>query len=596
MNPSHNSPIAQFTIGSDHRVLSWNRACEVLTGRPSAEMVGRFSQWEPFYAKKHTMLSDILLQNDKQEIKKLEDKNSIVRSRVTPNAFKQEAFFENVGGRPRLLLFIAATTSHNGGDISGATEYIIDITDLNHLETPLMESLAGYRLLAEQIPCGVLLTDYDVTVFCNQEWANIYGYKNPEELLSLPPYMYIAESHRDRFKEEVLERGKQRKWQKSVFQWPAKTKDGRDIWVEGRPKHVMWKNKPAVLTSVVDITKEKLQEKHLKGQTERLLRENTNLKSSIGDRFKFRDIVGKSSAMHQAYELILKAANVTDNVIITGESGTGKELVATAIHELSDRSDKRFVTVNSGAILETLLESEFFGYKKGAFTGATTDKAGFLDVANGGSLFLDEVGELPLNLQVKLLRVLDGGAYTPVGGTEEKKTNIRIIAATNRDLAAQVKTGQMREDFFYRLNVIPIQIPPLRDRKEDIPLLVDHFLHEKSEIRGLSNFPSQMLNALLAYNWPGNVRELQNVINRFIAIGDLTIGTMTLNQDLDTTQISDKIIKGERFDLKSHLDGIEKKVISDTLLKNGGNRTKTSELLGLSRKGLFIKMKRYELT
>ena len=227
---------------------------------------------------------------------------------------------------------------------------------------------------------------------------------------------------------------------------------------------------------ITDIDEQKRMEKELRISEAHLREENDRLRSSVEERHRFGDIIGQSPLMQEMYELLLLAASSDNNVILYGESGTGKELVAKTIHDMSTRRDENFVPINCGAIPENLLESEFFGHKKGAFTGANADKSGLIDDADKGILFLDEIGEIKPNFQVKLLRAIEGGGFTPVGGSELHHPDFRIIAATNRNLAEKVKTGQMRSDFFYRVHVIPIYLPPLRDRKEDIPLLTDHFL------------------------------------------------------------------------------------------------------------------------
>ena len=222
--------------------------------------------------------------------------------------------------------------------------------------------------------------------------------------------------------------------------------------------------------------------------------------------------------MQRVYGLIVDAAAADANVILYGESGTGKELVAHAIHELSSRRWGSFVPVNCGAIPETLMESEFFGHRKGAFTGAVIDKHGFLDLANGGTLFLDELGEIGQGMQVKLLRAIDGGGFTPIGGAQLRTPELRIIAATNRDVAEQVREGLIREDFFYRIHVIPIHLPPLRERKEDIPLIVEHFVEKLGKGKGLPPLTPQIMEALKSHDWSGNVRELQNTVYRYLTL------------------------------------------------------------------------------
>jgi transcriptional regulator with PAS, ATPase and Fis domain len=292
--------------------------------------------------------------------------------------------------------------------------------------------------------------------------------------------------------------------------------------------------------------------------------------------------------MQEVYELILKAAHSDASTAIFGESGTGKELVARAIHELSSRHDEEFVTVNCGAIPENLLESEFFGHRKGAFTGAYADKVGYLDIANGGILFLDEVAELPLNMQVKLLRAIDGGDYTPVGSNKLKRSNFRVVTATNRSLMDLVKEGVMREDFFYRIHVIPIALPPLRERREDIPLLIDHFLNMYRDQEKEVRIPARILEALFSYPWPGNVRELQNVIRRYLSVGRWNF--------LNHTQGLQKGGILESYNLKGAVEDLEKTAVRKALEQARWNKTKAAQLLGISRRALFRKIKRLDLS
>jgi PAS domain S-box-containing protein len=304
--------------------------------------------------------------------------------------------------------------------------------------------------------------------------------------------------------------------------------DGDWVWVFSSGvlvKKDVEDRKKRIVGSLQDITEQKQSNLSLHAKLELAIRETTS----------FHGIVGKSKAMQQVFETILQAATSDTNVVITGESGTGKELTARAVHTLSSRNDKPFVIVNCGAIPDTILESEFFGYKKGAFSGAIADKPGFLDTAHQGTLFLDELGELPIAMQVKLLRALEGGGYIPVGDTEEKFSDFRIVAATNRDLKAMVDAGKMREDFFYRIHIIPIQLPPLRERKDDIPLLVYHFMNEIGDSDGKhQSFPGEILDAMVDYDWPGNVRELQNVINRYLTLGEIDFNISNVGAPIDT--------------------------------------------------------------
>lgn len=294
--------------------------------------------------------------------------------------------------------------------------------------------------------------------------------------------------------------------------------------------------------------------------------------------------------MQQVYDFIVKAAASDAGVIIYGESGTGKELVARAIHRTSRRRGCRFVAVNCGAIPETILESEFFGYKNGAFTGAFRDKKGILDLADGGTLFLDEVGELTVNMQVKLLRAIEGRGYTPLGGKDLKQPNFRIIAATNKDLRALVENATIREDFFYRIHVLQIRLPALRDRKEDLPLLISHFFKKFGRGKHIDSIPGAMLRTLAAYDWPGNVRELQNVIQRYLAVGRLE-----LSQHLDTGRPKENWHHPPGRNLVKAIENFEKQWVQRALADTCWHRQRAASLLGICRKTLQRKIKRHGL-
>ena len=275
--------------------------------------------------------------------------------------------------------------------------------------------------------------------------------------------------------------------------------------------------------------------------------------------------------------------------------GTGKELVAEAIHEMSDRKEKPFVPVNAGGVAETLLESEFFGYKKGAFTGANTDKPGLLHLADKGTLFLDELGEIGPNLQAKLLRAIEGGGFTPVGGLKAETSDFRIIAATNKDLKQQVKKGLIREDFFYRIHIIPIHLPPLRKRKEDIPLLIEHFMQNHPSSNNLPKITIRVMEALTSYDWPGNVRELINTMHRYLTLKKLDF--------LDTFLIDDSLteppVSIEERETNEPLDAtmkrLEKLYLTKVLEDNDWHQGKVSTLLGVDPKTLYRKIKQYHL-
>jgi transcriptional regulator with PAS, ATPase and Fis domain len=352
----------------------------------------------------------------------------------------------------------------------------------------------------------------------------------------------------------------------------------------------------SMLAMVTDISDRKNAEQALRESEIHLLQENIFLWTQIKERKKFGNIVGHSSAMQQVYEHILNAGATDATTILFGEPGTGKELVAHAIHDTSERRNKRFVPVHCGAIPENLIESEFFGYKKGAFTGALTDKPGYIEYADGGTLFLDEVGEISPHLQVKLLRVIEGGGYTPVGDNKNKSANVRIIAATNRDLQLLVKNRLMREDFYYRIHILPIHIPPLRERKEDLPLLIQHFMDIHSGKRNVPPITVKLMEKLHHYDWPGNVRELQNVIIRYCNQKSIDLPGASPQPEAPPDQMSYPNITGSGSRrLSEMIAKYEKLLILTTLNQNQWHRQKVADTLDIDRKTLFNKMKRYGL-
>jgi PAS domain S-box-containing protein len=343
------------------------------------------------------------------------------------------------------------------------------------------------------------------------------------------------------------------------------------------------------ITSIVDITTRKREEEALREREESLRTENTRLRSSIRERYKLGEIIGKSEVMQQVYDVILQAASTDASVVVYGESGTGKELVAKAIHDMGSRCEKNFVPVNCAAVPENILESEFFGYKKGAFTGAYQDKPGYFDLADGGTLFLDEIGEISVKMQAKLLRAIEGGGYTPIGSAQLKKANIRIIAATQRNLKNMVKEGLFREDFFYRIHIIPIYVPPLRDRKGDIPLLIYHFLEQYESNKESASIPAKIMDTLMGYNWPGNVRELQNAIRRYITQKNLEF--IEVPKSFGTDNILSKEVEQEGHKLRFVVRNFEKKYITRVLEKNQWHRVKVASILGVHRRTLSRKIK-----
>lgn len=326
----------------------------------------------------------------------------------------------------------------------------------------------------------------------------------------------------------------------------------------------------------------------------KIIRENTILRNCLKDKYKFENIIGISFPMQKVFELIEKVADTNATVLITGESGVGKELVARAIHYNSSRKDNPLVVVNCGAIPETLLESELFGYEKGAFTGATGTRYGRFELAHGGSMFLDEIGDMSFNLQVKLLRVLQEKTFERVGGSKSVNVDVRIIAATNRVLDDLVRDGKFREDLYYRLNVVPIHLPPLRERRQDIPLLLNYFLERSNKINGaqIDGCSEEAMSVMMNYDYPGNVRELQNLIERVVVLKKKGI--------IDLEDLPEKIYLAEQkqshFEIEKGYDTLvsnfEKTLILQALQETNGVKSKAAQVLSLNRTTLIEKMKR----
>lgn len=386
-------------------------------------------------------------------------------------------------------------------------------------------------------------------------------------------------------KKELAEKGSYQ------YVYQIKKASGEIKWIYDQGVGIYSKNGKLIAIEglITDLTDQKQAEL-------RLHRENIILRSSVKERYRFGNIIGKSLPMQKIYDLILKSAAVDANVVILGETGTGKELVARAIHDASDRAKNNFVAVNCMAMPEGLIESEFFGHRKGAFTGAYDSKHGFLHEANQGTLFLDEVGGIGLEMQSKLLRAIDNGIYTPIGEKIPQQSDFRIISASNKNLAELVKNGLMREDFFYRISVIPINLPPLRERKEDIPLIVEYLLRRNKMQKGSKYISGSQMDILQSYHWPGNVRELKNVIQRIYAEGNIDF-LKKANQNLanEAVDLSAEEVSSDFININETLENIEKDIILKTLEKVKWNKTKTAKALGITRKALYRRMKRLGL-
>jgi two-component system response regulator HydG len=336
-----------------------------------------------------------------------------------------------------------------------------------------------------------------------------------------------------------------------------------------------------------------------RSQPRRLARTNVELRKQLDERFGFEGVVGNSPEMHRVIERLKQVAPTDATVLITGESGTGKELVAKALHQNSPRRNKPFVALNCAALSENILESELFGHIKGAFTGAERDRKGYFEQANGGTLLLDEVGDIPLSTQVKLLRVLESGEIVRVGTNEPIRVNVRLISATNRDLQEAIAQAKFRPDLYHRIKVVSIKMPPLRGRREDIPLLIEHFLKEfaTSHHKPVNGIAPAARKALMAYSWPGNVRELRNVIESMVVMDlDGLLDLDDLPEELQAAGPAGEPTGGADGLVGRPLDDVEKHYIAETLKLTGGNREEAAKMLGIGERTLYRKIKDYGIS
>jgi len=583
-------PDATFVIDRDQKIIAWNRAIELMTGVNKEQMIGKGNHHHavPFYGVPRPMLVDFICADDREI-----SAHYSATERDGNNLFGEVYISSAFNGEGVYLWAKAAPLLDREGAIVGAIESIRDITELKRKEDALKESEERYRTLTENMIDGVGLIQEGRLLFVNSAFVSLFGHSRTDTLLGMPAVDLVHEDDKDNFAGLIRALENSMK-SHGVFQCKCRAAHDSVRWIEWHNNVIKWVGKPAILTTTRDITDIILREKATLEETRRLKRENLQLKFSIKNRYRLGPIIGKSPAMQAVYQRIYKAALSNHHVIIYGESGTGKELAARAIHDMSSRYNSEFVPVNCGAIPENLLESEFFGHKKGAFTGAHMDKHGYLDLADGGSLFLDEIGELGLNIQVKLLRAIEGGGYNPLGSTTGKNSDIRIIAATNRNLSDRMRNGMMREDFYYRIHIIPITLPPLRERREDIPLLIEHFLKQHGNGTISSTIPGKIMDTLYHYDWPGNVRELQNVLHRYLTLRSLDF--MSPGPEGPVHEIAhyqDDLVAGTY--LSTAVENFEKKFILRTLAQNKWHRIKTASILGISRKTLFRKIKNFDI-
>ena len=438
------------------------------------------------------------------------------------------------------------------------------------------------QILAKKARVGVLVLEDDYIVMANQTIARMHGCKSPSEFIGRDIFS-LGHFSKSEF-EKVHRNSKLGLNHGKVFCWEGMGIGGRKFRIEARPSKIMWYGRPAVFSIAFDLNEP---------NSHRKAGADAGALCDLQDRLTL-GMIGQSKAMTELFNKISMVSQVDLTVLILGETGSGKELVARAIHDCSHRYSRNFIAVNSNAINEHLFESEFFGHRKGAFSGAFCDKTGYFDASEGGTLFLDEIGDLSKEAQAKLLRVIDTGEYMPVGCALPKKSNARIILATNLDPVKLVENGLMREDFFYRIHNLIINVPPLRDRLDDIPLLIEHFHEQLAPGNTTNDLSEKIVKAFLHYHWPGNVRELRNAVGRYLSFGQIyPLQDFSYSPPRNFQRTGN--MRPERRNLKSAVQNLEKEMIAQALVECAGNQSKAAEYLGVPKRSFVRKVQKYSL-
>lgn len=498
-----------FTLDRSGLVAAWTPACERLTGVRAAAMLHTRRQWRAFYHTPRPLLADLLLCGDEAG---LEQTYKATLKRHGDGAASCILRVERTLDGETTLWTQAGLLRDEGGGVTGAYQ-VFQIAGLAQFTatSPIVQTLI------EKFPLPVALVLQSRIQVTNMAYARLTGYDSPEAMIGLPVGTFIDEADKARFLELNANNHAGLK-PNAVYRWRYRV-HGKIRHVEGRPVVFPWGNDTALISTMVDVTDTVRKERELEDERARLEKENAQLLEKLSKQDEI--FLGDSPAMHRTMTLALQMGKTDTNLVILGETGTGKSLLARVIHDVSPRRDQSFVMVNCAAIPEPLLESEFFGHTRGAFTGATDARRGLLGAAHRGTLFLDEVAELNPAMQAKLLHAIESKQYTPVGGTRPLAGDVRLICATNRDLVQMVRDGTLREDFFYRIFVVDIPVPPLRERREDLPKLIEFFFAKFSPLDADIRIPPELVRLFLRYDWPGNVRELQNVILRYLATGQV---------------------------------------------------------------------------
>ena len=563
------SDLPAFFLSAEGRVQWWNEACVSFTGMKEKQMV-HSPVWKAFYHFPAELPAEKLL--SAWRAGELPDTES-----GRPDDTKFRSVLISVEKPLFCRLWTWSRLSFDKeGNVAGVLQLFAPV-NLDHAveDSPLV------RLMIDRFPLPVALMKNFHFHLINRAYMDLVRCKDPAEICGKPGDYFIDQEDKARFN-EMNRNNHQHIVSGNRYHWRYRTMDGELRYVVGHPTVLSWNNGVILLSTMTDETEIVLREQALLAEQKA---QQSEMRALLEKSTKFDDSVflGEGPVMQKLMRDAVTSAKSDSNIVITGETGTGKSLLARLIHKFSSRSDKPFVSVNCGAIPESLMESEFFGHVKGAFTGAVSSSTGFFGAADGGTLFLDEVGELSLSMQVKLLQAIESRSYTPIGSSIVQYSDVRLICATNRNLMQMIKESSLRTDFFYRIFVVNLHVPPLRERKNDIVQLAKFFFRKFNTLDSEPVIPEDILKKFCQYEWPGNIREMQNVILRYLVTGEVQFFPMLSAKEdvsLKHVDLKDGALPKD-FDLEKALLRTKKIYIVRALKHARGNKKEAAALLGL---------------